>query len=88
MKTIVNENLAISAGTRAMAECLASLNNNYEVTVKALNVAFGSNEVSAQMLMKQYIPAFLELQKVIKGFIAESVTRKLDGDEMETIEEI
>lgn len=88
MKTTVNENLAVSAGTRAMAECLASLNNNYEEIIKALNTAFGSNEISARMFTQEYLPAFLELQKVIKGFIAESVASKLEGDEMDPIEEI
>lgn len=85
MKTTVNENLKVSAGTRQIVECVASLNDNYKQTVEALNTAFGSNEISARMLMKEYLPAFLELQKVLKGFIAESVASNIDRDEVNEI---
>lgn len=90
MKTTVTEidKIKVSAGTYALMDCLAGLASNYEEIIKSLNTAFGSNEISARMFTQEYLPAFLELQKVIKGFIAESVTRKLDGDEMDPIEKI
>lgn len=90
MKTTVDDlkNIKVSAGTYALVDCLAGLACNYEEIIKALNTAFGSNEISARMFTKEYLPAFLELQKVIKGFIAESVASKLEGDEMDSIEEI
>ncbi len=90
MKTTVDDfkNIKVSAGTYSLVNCLAGLASNYEEIIKALNTAFGSNEISARMFTKEYLPAFLELQKVIKGFIAESVASKLDGDEMDPIEEI
>lgn len=84
MKTI-KEKLSVSAGTRILAECLVGLNNNYEEVVKALNVAFGSNEISGRMFSQEYLPAFLELQKVLKGFIAESVTQSLESEEINEI---
>ena len=53
MKTTVSNNLKASEGTRKLVECIAVLNDHYNLTVHALNAAFGSNEVSAKMLMKE-----------------------------------
>lgn len=43
MKTKVNDNLKASEGTRQLVECIAALNDHYNLTVHALNSAFGSN---------------------------------------------
>jgi hypothetical protein len=42
MKTTVSNNLKASEGTRKLVECIAVLNDHYNLTVHALNSAFGS----------------------------------------------
>ena len=39
MKTIVNENLKVSAGTRALSECLVNLNSNYQRVMEMIKIA-------------------------------------------------
>ncbi len=71
-----------SEGTRKLVECIAVLNDHYNQTVNALNSAFGSNEVSAKMLMKEYGPAFEGLMSVLHNFLCRSVMDKIDGEEI------
>lgn len=79
MKTTVSNNLKASEGTRKLVKCIAVLNDHYNLTVHALNSAFGSNEVSAKMLMKGYGPAFERLMSVLQNFLCRSVMDKIDG---------
>lgn len=82
MKTTVSNNLKASEGTRKLVECIAVLNDHYNLTVHALNSAFGSNEVSAKMLVKEYGPAFEGLMSVLQNFLCRSVMDKIDGEEI------
>lgn len=82
MKTTVSNNLKASEGTRKLVKCIAVLNDHYNLTVHALNSAFGSNEVSAKMLMKEYGPAFERLMYVLQNFLCRSVMDKIDGEEI------
>lgn len=85
MKTIINDKLVAGPGTQSLVECLVNLNNNYYEVIKALNTAFGSNQTSSRMLTNEYLPVFLELQKVLKCFIAESVGANIEGEEVNKI---
>ena len=82
MKTTVSNNLKASEGTRKLVKCIAVLNDHYNLTVHALNSAFGSNEVSVKMLMKEYGPAFERLMSVLQNFLCRSVMDKIDGEEI------